>query len=443
MKIFNTGKPALPWTHRLFKGTGETITVSQHKTYFAHRYHDCQVEMERGSFSQRRNNIQQLFEQTNGDYLTPDREPCKLENLSSNQSDNLKFPSSLASSTPFTVLNCYDETPDTKTFRLGRINDPVFTFLPGQYIALSIVIQGQEYKRFYSLSSSPSRPKNIEITVKRVSNGGIVSNWLNDSLKVGDTVNIKGPFGKFSCINNAPQKILFLAAGSGIVPIMSMLRWLTDTNAPVNIRLLLSFRTSDDIIFREELKLMAARHKNVDINITLTTDAIERYQWSGLTGHVNEKMLAERIPDLTERSVYLCGPEAFMAECRKQLLALNLPPEKIFSESFTVTKPPAKSLPSCAGQLATDNAANYRVSFAKSGKIVPADGRRTLLELAEQSGIAIGHECLSGSCGECMVKCLNGKVDMTDQAEIDVIDRNKGWVYSCCSYPASNLVLDA
>lgn len=66
----------------------------------------------------------------------------------------------------------------------------------------------------------------------------------------------------------------------------------------------------------------------------------------------------------------------------------------------------------------------------------------TLLELAEQSGIKIGHECRAGECGECMIKCLKGKVEMTEQAEIDDVDRKKGWVYSCCAYPVSNAVLD-
>jgi glycine betaine catabolism B len=168
-----------------------------------------------------------------------------------------------------TVLNCYDETLDTKTFLLGRLDGQPFGYLPGQYITLSVVIAGREYKRSYSLASSPSRQGFLEITVQRDPNGGVVSNWFNDHLKTGDTVNIKAPFGKFSCANHMAKKILFLAAGSGIVPIMSMLRWLANTEAQVDvITLLLSFQTLYDIIYGDELNLIAIRHNNVKLFIT-------------------------------------------------------------------------------------------------------------------------------------------------------------------------------
>lgn len=157
--------------------------------------------------------------------------------------------SSVAVCTQFNALNCYDETSDTKTFRLGRLDGQVFDYLPGQYITLSVVISGQEHKRSYSPASTSSHPGILEITVKRSPND-VISNWLNDHLKVGDTLNVKGPYGKFSCAKrSAPQKILFLAAGSGIVPIMSMLRWLADTEAQVDVTLLLSFQTLYDIIY--------------------------------------------------------------------------------------------------------------------------------------------------------------------------------------------------
>lgn len=85
---------------------------------------------------------------------------------------------------------------------------------------------------------------------------------------------------------------------------------------------------------------------------------------------------------------------------------------------------------------------SYQVRFAKSGKTIVADGTLTLLELAEKLGIYIDHECRSGNCSECMIKCLKGNVEMTAQSEIDDLDRKKGWTYACCAYPASNLELD-
>ncbi len=443
------------WVHRLFKQSGASVTLPQSKTYYAHRYHEGHDELERSPLSALFSgvgnrepdtaNSQRLFEHkspiSKGDPVTVESAQSCDANQSQAPGGTFDPANGASLNAQFTVLNCYDETPDTRTYRLGRLNGQTFDYLPGQYITLSIVISGQEYKRSYSLASSPARSKTLEITVKRAPNG-VVSNWLNDHLKTGDTLNLKGPFGKFSCINHTPEKILFLAAGSGIVPIMSMLRWLTDTDARVDIRLLLSFRTPEDIIYRDELMLIAARHKNITMAITLTTDSIARYQWRGLTGRISKKMINKLAPDLQERTVYLCGPDDFMAACKNKLLKLKLPPEKLFCESYTVNNPINKPKDSGLGQPSRIESGSYQVTFAQSGKTIAADGQMTLLDTAIKYGILIAHECRNGNCGECMIKCLKGKVEMTDQAEIDDFDRKNGWVYACCAYPASNVVLD-
>jgi|GEM_PF-592026 len=453
-------KSAGLWAHRLFFKAGTSIALPQSKTYFAHRYHNNHAELDRNPFSALFSgsdkeqaslvsdtaNSHRFFEQASplskGNTFTVESSQAFDSNQVKNPGNNFNCASYTALYGQFTVLNCYDENPDTKTFRLGIPNGRTFDYLPGQYITLSIVISGQEYKRSYSLASSPTRPKNLEITIKRAPNGGLVSNWLNDHLKIGDTVNLKGPFGNFSCLKQTCEKILFLAAGSGIVPIMSMLRWLADTDARIDVRLLLSFRSPDDIIYRDELKLIAARHKNINIAITLTTDAIVRSQWSGLTGRVNEKMIHELVPDLPERMVFLCGPDDFMSACKKNLLKLQLPDEKLICESYIVNSPLTRPKDSGLGQPWRKKLGAYRIDFAKSGKTIIADGQMTLLELAEKSNIIINHECRSGNCGECMIKCLKGRIEMTDEAEIDDLNRKKGWVYACCAYPVSNVVLD-
>jgi glycine betaine catabolism B len=463
-------KSAGLWTQRLFKQASATKTAPVRKTYFAQRYHDGHTALAQIPFSALFSdlgkhqvnlevdtaNFQPFFEH---EPALSKGNPVTVESAQTCDANGLLAPvngfdiaSSAALSTQFTVLNCYDETLDTKAFRLGRLNGQVFDYLPGQYITLSVVIAGQEYKRSYSIASMPSHQEILEITVKRDPSGGVVSNWLHDNLKIGDTLSVKGPFGKFSCVKNIPKKILFLAAGSGVVPIMSMLRWLADTEAQVDVMLLLSFRTLYDIIYGEELCLIAARHNNIKLFITLTKEPVAISQWLGLTGRVDEKMIAGLVPDLAERAVYLCGPDAFMAECKQSLLNLAVPAEQLFCESFTVNSPVAKAQDAIIGLPSIDppsmaqpsrrKTGSYRLRFAKSGKTIAADGALTLLELAEKSGIIVGHECRAGVCGECMVKCLKGKVDMTEQAEIDDLDRKKGWVYACCAYPASNAVLD-
>jgi glycine betaine catabolism B len=457
-------KSAELWTQRLFKQSRASKSAPQSKICFVHRYHDGHAALAQFPLStlfyDEDNHqpklvadtakCQPFFEHKSSTYTI---NPVSFEStqpIDSNifpiQNSVLQTARGIALSTQFTVLNCYDETRDTKTFRLGRLDGQMVDYLPGQYITLSVVIAGQEYKRSYSLASSPSHRVIFEITVKKDPNGGVVSNWLNDCLKIGDILDVKGPFGKFSCANNTPKKILFLAAGSGVVPIMSMLRWLTDTEAHVDVMLLLSFQTLYDIIYGEELHLISARHKNIKLFITLTKEPSALNQWAGLQGRVNEKMINALVPDLLERAVYLCGPDAFMAECKKHLLNSAVPAEQVFCESFTVNSLNAlektKAQSSAIGRPSKHTSGNYRIRFAKSGKTIATDGGITLLELAEKSGIMISHECRAGNCGECMVKCLKGRVEMTEQAEIDDLDRKKGWVYACCAYPTSNAVMD-
>lgn len=436
----------------MFKQSGSPAMTAHDKIHYGHRYHDHLAHL-RSPFNDLfygAENIQTKCpipadSHRHSASRLSNNEPAIIQEFetirqrTSNEKIHPVARSSLESR--LMLVSLYDEAPDTKTFRFADQTGRIFDYWPGQYLTLSLVIDGREYKRSYSLASSPSRPKLLEITVKRVSNG-IVSNWLNDNLHIGDAVAFKGPYGKFSCTPNPPKKILFLAAGSGIVPIMSMLRWLTDTAARADIRLLLSFRSPEDIIYRDELELMLTRHDNISMDITLTTDQIADHDWSGLTGRINEQMIRQAVPDLPERIVYLCGPDAFMAECKKSLLQLNLPAENLCCESYTVNSPATNTGNACSRSATINSTGNYRVSFAKSGKTIAADGRISLLDLAETSGISIDHECRCGDCGMCMIKCLKGEIEMTEQVEIDRIDRERGWVYSCCSYPSSNIVLD-
>lgn len=340
-----------------------------------------------------------------------------------------------------TVVGIITENHDTKTLRLASAKPVLFHFQPGQFINLTLTINGNEVKRSYSIASSPSRPHVIEMTVKRVP-GGLVSNWLIDQIKTGDILNVKGPYGKFSCFNYPAPKILLLAAGSGIVPIMSMLRWITDTGININIKLLLSFRTPVDIIYRKELELIAARYPNVAIKIMITSDTITRKQWPGDFGRIKKTLLSNFVPDIIEREVFLCGPDAFMEKAQKILARLKLPKNRLHCESFSTISPPMREFKRVDAASLQNRSGQYQVKFSKSGLETVTDGTESLLELASIYGKQIDNECRSGSCGECMVKCLSGSITELEQSEISEHDKQAGWVYSCCAYPQSNVVLD-
>jgi ferredoxin-NADP reductase len=342
--------------------------------------------------------------------------------------------------TSLKVADIIEETADSKTFRLVGEKPLLFSYRPGQFVTLLLTIDGEHIERSYSISSSPSRPHVLEFTVKRVP-GGRVSNWLCDHVMLGERLTIKGPAGKFGCFDCPASKMLFIGAGSGITPIMSMTRWIVDTAADVDVKFLASFKSPADIIFRKELELVSARHVCFRVAVTLTsTWSWPTESWTGLTGRFDKSMIHALVPDLDQRHVFLCGPEPFAAEVRRILQELGFDQAKLHSESFgssrvagggkRVPKPLALSEP------------RHRVHFTKSNMTVETDETVTLLELAEAHGIEMDYACRSGSCAECEVG-FTGTLSEKPEFEKDRRRKENGIALACCSVALSDLEVEA
>lgn len=343
------------------------------------------------------------------------------------------------------VAEIIEETPDVKTFRLVGREPLLFSYRPGQFLTLELEIDGRPQTRCYTISSSPSRPHTLEITVKRAPNG-LVSNYLHERVKLGDTLRVNGPAGEFSCFNYPSEKILCLAGGSGITPIMSMCRWIVDTRADVDVVVLLSFRSPADIIFRRELELMASRHKDLKIVFSVTSRG-PLDSWTGMTGRLCSQVFQLAVPDLRERHIYLCGPNSFMDTVRECLVQLDFPTQNLHSESFGKDRvapgAPARAREPAASIREQPRAATrlHAATFKRSGKVVHTDGATGLLELAEANGVDITAGCRMGSCLTCRVKCLTGEVRM-DPNKLTPELSKQGYVLTCVGHAASDVVLD-
>ncbi|MGZ8213355.1 MAG: FAD-binding oxidoreductase [Methylosarcina sp.] len=341
--------------------------------------------------------------------------------------------------TQLRIVDIVEETPDCKTFRLAPVKEPLlFSYKPGQYITFMLNINGREVTRSYSMSSSPSRPHLLEITVKKMPNG-LASNWFCSQAKVGDEFTVKGPKGHFTCFASPSRKMLFIGAGSGIVPLLSMSRWIVDTASEVDVKLLASFKTPRDIIFRKEFEMLSARASGFQVAFTLTSSWQGTDHWMGFTGRINLPMLNLFAPDLLERDIFLCGPDPFAQNINVILRGMGYDMSRyhtesfgsgLFNSSFTET-----------GKILRLVGPRHKVRFAKSGITVDTDEYTTLLELAEAHGIEIDYSCRTGSCGECEVKC-RGQVKLGPNCEIDEKTRNAGFVYTCSTTAASDLELD-
>jgi len=336
------------------------------------------------------------------------------------------------------VADIIEETHDCKTFRLMGEEPLLFSYKPGQFVTFILNIDDREVKRSYSMSSSPSRPHLLEVTVKRMP-GGLVSNWFCDHVKLGDVLTAKGPTGKFTCFNYPSNKMLFIGAGSGITPILSMSRWIADTASNVDVKLLASFKSPQDIIFRKEFEMLSARSRGFQVAITVTSGWHGTDFWAGFTGRINGHMLNMFVHDIQERDIFLCGPKPFADNVEKLLRDMAYDMSRFHTESFGSGRSAhesgdvAKSL-QLKGPL-------HRVTFTKSGKTVDTDENITLLELAEAHGIEIDYSCRIGSCGECEVKC-KGNVNVNSFCEIDAKTRNAGFIYTCSTSAISDLELD-
>jgi ferredoxin-NADP reductase/pSer/pThr/pTyr-binding forkhead associated (FHA) protein len=336
------------------------------------------------------------------------------------------------------VVDIIDETHDCKTFRLAPVRPLLFSYKPGQYVTFILNIDGREVKRSYSMSSSPSRPHLLEVTVKRVPSG-LVSNWFCNQVKLGDELTVKGPMGHFTCFASSSRKMLFIGAGSGIVPILSMSRWIADTAAEVDVKLLASFKSPQDIIFRKEFEMLSARTSGFQVAFTLTSSWPGTDHWTGFTGRINYPMLSMFVPDILERDLFLCGPDPFAQSISRILRDLGYDMSKYHTESFGSGLP--APFPAKTGETVRLKGALHKVHFVRSGITVDTDEYTTLLELAEAHGIEIDYSCRSGSCGECEVKC-RGQVKIGLNCEIDEKTRNAGFVYTCSTTAASDLELD-
>ncbi|MBF2025173.1 MAG: FHA domain-containing protein [Oscillatoriales cyanobacterium C42_A2020_001] len=357
-----------------------------------------------------------------------------------------------------------NETSDVKTFYFVAEPQKLFHYAPGQFVNLQVEINGQSVIRPYSISSSPTRPHYLSITVKRVASPpaqpgvptGLVSNWLHDHLKVGDRVTLLGgSCGDFTCLPDLPPKLLLISAGSGITPMMSMSRWIQDTLVDCDVVFLHSARHIDDIIFQSELEIMSAQMPNFHLAVTLTQQPRGR-AWMGFTGRISEVLLQLAVPDLHDRAVFVCGPDSFMQSVRSLLKTLQFSMQNYKEESFgSSPSTPMHSIPvealqpvserdTFTGQVSMMETAAPAIHFIKSEQRVPADGTASILEVAEQEGISIRHACRVGACGACKIRLHHGKVryDASPKALSDM-DEKAGYALACVAYPVNEVAIEA
>lgn len=285
----------------------------------------------------------------------------------------------------------------------------------GQYIGIGTRVDGRWHWRSYSLTSAPVQDAgHISITVKAMPEG-FLSGHLVNGLTPGTVVRLAAPQGDFVLPEPPPARILFLTAGSGITPVMSMLRTLDRRDAVPDVTLVHSAPTQADVLFRDELHELAARHPALRLHEQLTDTM----------GMLALDRLGDVCPDWAERQTWACGPPA-MLDAAANLWRAHDVADRLHVERFSV------ALNGAGGQGGT-------VTFRKSGRSVQVDGATTLLHAGESAGVQMPFGCRMGICQSCVLPLVAGATrDLrsgTDHVEGDRIQ-------TCISAAAGDCVLD-
>lgn len=337
------------------------------------------------------------------------------------------------------VAHIFQETADVKTFRLAPVSgeELPFSFEPGQFLTLSVPIDGKTVRRSYSIASSPGCHGWCEVTVK-YARGGAVSGYLHERVRVGDVLDASGPYGRFTFRGREAPSVVMIAGGVGITPMMSAVRYLTDQSWTGDIYLVYACARRDMVIFREELDYLAKRHPNLHVTFVLSDEPGQ--DWTGPRGFVTADLLQGTVPDLPARRVHLCGPPPMMEAVKRELALAGVPEGQVQTELFLspeVRKPVA---PTVAPGAAVP-AANCR--FARSGKAVPLTEGQTVLEAAEAAGVALDYSCRQGFCGVCKTRLLEGEVNMAVDDGLAPADKAAGYILTCQAKARHDIVVDA
>lgn len=314
------------------------------------------------------------------------------------------------------VVRVIDETPSTKAFIL-QPNVLWQGATAGQFIRVQVEINGRRESRVYSLSSRPGA-RRLAITVKRQP-GGLVSGYLHEQIKAGAVLTISQAMGEFVLPAALPAKILLLSAGSGITPVMAMLRDLQARNYCGDVMFVHACRSPQEQIFSTTLAYLRASFPSLRLLQHFTAAA----------GRLSPDALHAAVPDLAERSTWMCGPGAWMDDMLGHWRALGIEPS-LHSERFVAyTILPTEQL-----------GAPVSISIAGSGQPFTTLGTAPLLMQAEQNGLAPKHGCRIGICRSCQCTKVSGTVQNLHTGELSSSPNEL--IRLCISVARSDVMLD-
>ncbi|TYR32332.1 phenylacetate-CoA oxygenase/reductase subunit PaaK [Mesorhizobium microcysteis] len=321
-----------------------------------------------------------------------------------------------------------------------------FAFRPGQYLTLAADIDGQEARRSYSICSAPG-DETLRVGVKRVADGRF-SSFVNETLSVGDTIRVMPPEGRFTSLTGERHDYVLVAAGSGITPMLSIAKTVLGHEADSTITLVYGNRSTDTIMFREELEDLKDRYMRRFSLIHMLSREAQDVEL------LNGRIDGPRIGELSRRGlidlagadgVFLCGPGEMIDDVSASLRTLGVEEDRIRFERFTPSGDAPKPRPrSAEAQQAAEAGVQIEVVLDGVRRAFPmGEADATVLDAAHRAGLEIPYSCAGGMCCTCRCRVAEGEAEMAVNYSLQPWEIEAGFTLACQTRPTSKkLVLD-
>ncbi|MEF7616067.1 1,2-phenylacetyl-CoA epoxidase subunit PaaE [Aquincola sp. MAHUQ-54] len=351
----------------------------------------------------------------------------------------------------FHPLRVRSVTPDTAEAVVVSFDVPeelrgVFGFTQGQYLTLRSTIDGQDLRRSYSICAGVDDGE-LRVGVRKVK-GGVFSNWINANLKPGDSLQVMAPQGRFfvPLEPGARRHHVGIAGGSGITPILSIMKTVLAREPDSRFTLIYGNRLLKSTMFKEELEDLKNRYLTRLVLHHVFSD--EHTDAPLNMGVMNRDKIGEFLRSVVPAGridhAYICGPFQMNDEAEAALLAAGVPEERIHIERFGVATPAGAPVGAVIHEAKPGDAETARVTIIRDGlsrEISFTKDQPSILDCASAAGLEVPYSCTSGVCGTCRAKLIEGEVRMERNFALDKNEVANGFVLTCQAHPLTERVV--